>query len=208
MSTDKTTPEQTEQPAAAEVPAALAPETTAAPAAEAPVTEAPAAATSGVVAFLRDHWLTALLAVLLVGAIVYGAVFTASSSRWEASSGDFEAQLAETTAAKAEVQAAKAEVEAAKAEVEGRNTELQGDLDECRSTVEAADGVLAVNDEAEQKLTAFNDTFGKVMAAETEADFDANYTLMETQGNELDEIATRFEAAEKTYTERSGLCKD
>ncbi|MCF4122365.1 hypothetical protein L1785_15405 [Antribacter sp. KLBMP9083] len=201
MSTDKTTPEQTEQPTAAE-PVEATPAGVEA-SAETATTPRPA-----IVSFLRDNWLTALLAVLLAGAIVYGAVFTASSSRWEASSGDFEAQLAETTAAKAEVEAAKAEVEAAKIAVEATNTDLQGDLDECRSTADAADVLVGLDKQAGDKLSAFMDTFFSLMATTSDAEAQSLLGTIETQGAEIEALDGQVDAAEKTYDERVGLCRD
>lgn len=168
-------------PAAASDQAAPAPVATT-EAAPAPTAPAPPKAPSKALAFLRANVAVLVLAVLLVGAIVWGVLGTLSSNDWESRATSLSSDLASTEQSLADAEAAIDDLETAKSRAETTASACVGAIDD-------ADAMLEVSAKLDDKTLAYVSGLNDFIAAVNVGDVAA----VETIGAEMDKLTVQIE---------------
>ncbi|MEV0950989.1 hypothetical protein [Promicromonospora sp. NPDC050249] len=183
------------EPTSAPAPAAAAdpeptPAAAPAPAAEpepAPTSEpAPPKAPHKAVAFVRANVAVIVLAVLLVGAVVWGALGTVSAGDWESRATSLSADLTSAEKSLADAQATIDDLETAKSRAESTATA-------CIGAIGDADAMLEVSAKLDEKTVTYMDGLNDFMAAITARDIAA----VETIGAEMDKLTLQIDDLSK-----------
>jgi len=163
-----------------------APVSASAPAAEpepAPTSEpAPPKTLDKAVAFVRANVAVVVLAVLLVGAIVWGALGTVSAGDWESRATSLSAELTGAEKSLADAEATIDDLETAKSRAESTATA-------CIGAIGDADAMLEVSAELDEKTVTYMDGLNDFMAAITARDIAA----VEAIGTEMDKLTVQIQ---------------
>jgi hypothetical protein len=159
-----------------------APESTAPAGPAAPDAPAPPHEPSKAVAFVKAHAVTLVLAVLLVAAIVWGALGVASASEWQSRAGALSADLTSTEQVLADAEATIDDLETAKSRAESTATS-------CIDAIKDADAMLEVSAKLDDKTVAYVDGLNDFIAAVNAGDIGA----VETIGAEMDKLTVQIE---------------
>lgn len=135
-----------------------------------------------VVALLKEHAVTIVLAVLLVGAIVWGALGMVSTNTWESRASSLATDLAGAEDAIAEAEATIDELETAKDRAETTATACVGAIDD-------VDAMLEVAAEVDEKTEVYVDGLSDFMAALNSGDLAG----AETIGAEVDKLSGQID---------------
>ncbi|WP_419703930.1 hypothetical protein [Promicromonospora sp. NFX87] len=182
-------------PAAAEPAPAPAP----APAAEpAPTSEpAPPKALDKAVAFVRANVAVVVLVVLLVGAIVWGALGTVSAGDWESRATSLSTELTSAEKSLADAEATIDGLETARSRAESTATA-------CVGAIGDADAMLEVSAKLGEKNVTYLEGLNDFMAAITARDIAA----VETIGAEMDKLTVQIEDLSKDLEEHIDAYSD
>ncbi|MFC8799899.1 hypothetical protein ACFT2C_19360 [Promicromonospora sp. NPDC057138] len=134
------------------------------------------------VAFLKAHAVTLVLAVLLVAAIIWGALGVSSANSWESRAASLSADLASAEESFADAQAAIDDLETAKSRAESTATACVGAIDD-------ADAMLEVAAKIDEKTVVYLAGLNDFMAALNAGDLVA----AETVGTEIDKLSVQIE---------------
>ncbi|WP_285102618.1 hypothetical protein [Promicromonospora sp. MEB111] len=164
-------------PAGAPEPSAVAPTGPGAP--DAP---APGQALGGAVAFVKNHAVTLVLVVLLIAAVVWGALGVVSTNDWQSRAAALSADLAGAEETLAEARATIDDLEIAKERAETTATACIGAIDD-------ADAMLEVSAKLDDKTVVYLEGLNDFMAAINAGDISA----AETIGSEIDALSVQLE---------------
>ncbi|MEU4388874.1 prefoldin domain-containing protein [Promicromonospora sp. NPDC023805] len=177
---------------APEPPPVSAPAPAPAPASElkpepAPTSEpAPPKAPNKAVAFVRANVAVIVLAVLLVGAVVWGALGTVSAGDWESRATSLSAELTSAEKSLADAEATIDDLETAKSRAESTATA-------CIGAIGDADAMLEVSAKLDDKTVTYMDGLNDFMAAINARDIAA----VETIGAEMDKLTVQIDDLSK-----------
>jgi Tfp pilus assembly protein PilX len=177
------TPElgSTPEPAQASGPAADAAEQAPTVAEQAPTAAEPKAP-GKVAAFLKANVPALVLAALLVGAIVWGVLGTASAKDWESRATALSSDLASAEQTLADAEATIDDLETAKSRAESTATACVGAIDD-------ADDMLEVSAELDEKTVVYMEGLNDFMTALNAG----NLAAAETVGTEIDKLSVQME---------------
>jgi F0F1-type ATP synthase membrane subunit b/b' len=152
--------------------------------------QAPAPATprepGRVAIFLKAHAVTLVLAVLLVAAIVWGALGLVSTADWESRAASLSADLTSTEESLADAQATIDDLETARSRAESTATA-------CVGAIADADAMLEISTKIDEKTVVYLDGLNDFMAALNAGDFAA----AETIAAEIDKLSVQIEDLDK-----------
>jgi Tfp pilus assembly protein PilX len=154
----------------------------AADAAEQAPTAAEPKAPGKVAAFLKANVPALVLAALLVGAIVWGALGTASAKDWESRATALSSDLASAEQTLADAEATIDDLETAKSRAESTATACVGAIDD-------ADDMLEVSAELDEKTVVYMEGLNDFMTALNAG----NLAAAETVGTEIDKLSVQME---------------
>ncbi|WP_369371386.1 hypothetical protein AB1046_21850 [Promicromonospora sp. Populi] len=146
------------------------------------------------VAFVKTHAATLVLAVLLVAAIVWGALGVVSTNEWESRAHSLSSDLTTAEETIAEAEATIDDLETARSRAEATATACIGAIDD-------ADAMLEVSAELDEKNLAYVEGLDDFLAAINAGDVAA----VETIGAEMDRLIVQIE---DLSTEISGHIDD
>ncbi|WP_275006026.1 hypothetical protein [Promicromonospora iranensis] len=177
-------PAETEAAPTAATAAAPAPEPEPVPApAPAPASApAPVKEPGKAAAFVRANVAVIVLAVLLVGAIVWGVLGTVSAGDWESRATSLSAELTSTEKSLADAEAAIDDLETARSRAEATATACVGAIDD-------ADAMLDVSAKLDDKTVTYVAGLNDFIAAVNARDVAA----VETIGAEMDKLTVQIE---------------
>ena len=138
------------------------------------------------VAFLKAHAATLVLALLLVAAIVWGALGMVSTADWESRASSLSADLTSTEESLADAEATIDDLETARSRAESTATA-------CVGAIADADAMLEVSAKIDEKTVVYLDGLNDFMAALNAGDFAA----AETIGGEIDKLSVQIEDLNK-----------
>lgn len=133
-------------------------------------------------AFLRANVAVLVLVVLLVGAVVWGALGTASANEWESRATSLSSDLASTEQSLADAEALIGDLETAKERAESTATACVGAIDD-------ADAMLEVSAKLDDKMLSYVEGLNDFIAAVNARDVAA----VETVGAEMDKLTVQIE---------------
>ena len=134
------------------------------------------------VAFLKTHAVTLVLAVLLVAAIVWGALGVRSTASWESRAASLSADLTDAEESLADAKATIDDLETARSRAESTATA-------CVGAIADADAMLEVSAKIDEKTVVYLDGLNDFMAALNAGDLAA----AETIGGEIDKLSVQIE---------------
>lgn len=137
-------------------------------------------------AFVRANVAVIVLAVLLVGAVVWGALGTVSAGDWESRATSLSADLTSAEKSLADAQATIDDLETAKSRAESTATA-------CIGAIGDADAMLEVSAKLDEKTVTYMDGLSDFMAAITAGDI----TAVETIGAEMDKLTLQIDDLSK-----------
>lgn len=137
---------------------------------------------SAFVAFLKDHAVTLVLVVLLIAAVVWGALGVVSTNDWKARAAGFSSDLAGAKQTIAEAHATIDDLEIAKERAEATATACVGAIDD-------ADAMLEVSAKLDDKTVVYLEGLDDFMAAVAAG----NVSAAETIGAEIDALGAQLE---------------
>jgi Tfp pilus assembly protein PilX len=150
-----------------------------------------------VAAFLKAHAVTLVLAVLLVGAIVWGVLGAVSANDWESRATALSSDLASAEKTLADAEATIDDLETAKSRAESTATACVGAIDD-------ADAMLEVSAKLGEKNVTYLEGLNDFMAAITARDIAA----VETIGAEMDKLTVQIEDLSKDLEEHIDAYSD
>jgi F0F1-type ATP synthase membrane subunit b/b' len=148
----------------------------------APAIAGPARTPGGAVAFLKANVAALVLAVLLVGAIVWGVLGAVSANEWESRAAALSAGLATAEESLAEAEASIEDLETAKKRAESTATACIGAIDD-------ADAMLEVSEKLDEKTLTYVEGLNDFIAAVTVGNVEA----AEAVGTEMDKLTVQIE---------------
>ncbi|MEV0891413.1 hypothetical protein [Promicromonospora sp. NPDC050262] len=163
-------------------PAGAEPSAVAPTGAGAPDAPAPGQALGSAVAFLKNHAVTLVLVVLLIAAMVWGALGVVSTNDWQSRAAALSADLAGAEETLAEARATIDDLEIAKERAETTATACIGAIDD-------ADAMLEVSAKLDDKTVVYLEGLNDFMAAINAGDISA----AETIGSEIDALSVQLE---------------
>jgi F0F1-type ATP synthase membrane subunit b/b' len=175
-------PAETEAAPTAATAAAPAPEPELVPAPAPASTPAPVKEPGKAAAFVRANVAVIVLAVLLVGAIVWGVLGTVSAGDWESRATSLSAELTSTEKSLADAEAAIDDLETARSRAEATATACVGAIDD-------ADAMLDVSAKLDDKTVTYVAGLNDFIAAVNARDVAA----VETIGTEMDKLTVQIE---------------
>jgi F0F1-type ATP synthase membrane subunit b/b' len=175
-------PAETEAAPTAATAAAPAPEPELVPAPAPASTPAPVKEPGKAAAFVRANVAVIVLAVLLVGAIVWGVLGTVSAGDWESRATSLSAELTSTEKSLADAEAAIDDLETARSRAEATATACVGAIDD-------ADAMLDVSAKLDDKTVTYVAGLNDFIAAVNARDVAA----VETIGAEMDKLTVQIE---------------
>jgi prefoldin subunit 5 len=137
---------------------------------------------SKVLAFVKTHAVTLVLVVLLVAAIVWGALGMTSANEWESRAGALSADLTSTEQVLADAKATIDDLETARSRAESTATA-------CIGAIKDADAMLEVSAKLDDKTVAYVNGLNDFVAAVNARDIAA----VETIGTEMDKLTAQIE---------------
>ena len=150
--------------------------------APAPAVAGPVRPPSRAVAFLKANVATLVLAVLLVGAIVWGVLGAVSAKEWESRAAELSAGLATAENSLAEAEASIEDLETAKERAETTASACIGAIDD-------ADAMLEVSEKLDEKTLTYAEGLSDFMAAVSLG----NLAAAETVAAEMDKLTVQIE---------------
>ena len=136
--------------------------------------------------FLRAHAVTLVLALLLVAAIVWGALGMTSAASWESRAASLSGDLTSTEKTLADAEATIDDLETAKSRAESTATACIGAIDD-------ADAMLEVAAKIDEKTVVYLQGLNDFIAALNAGDLAA----AETVGTEIDKLSLQIEDLNK-----------
>ena len=147
-----------------------------------PAAPAPGQALGGVVAFLKNHAVTLVLVVLLIAAVVWGALGVVSTNDWQSRAATLSSDLASAEQTLAEARATIDDLEIAKERAETTATACVGAIDD-------ADAMLEVSAKIDDKTVVYLEGLNDFMAAVNAG----NIAAAETIAAEIDALTVQLE---------------
>jgi hypothetical protein len=154
------------------------------------------------VTFLKDHAVTLVLAVLLVAAIVWGALGMTSAASWESRAASLSADLTGTEKTLADAKATIDDLETAKSRAESTATACIGAIDD-------ADAMLEVSAKIDEKTVVYLEGLNDFIAAVNARDVAAVETIsaeMDKLSVQLDDLSAEIEEHIENYGESAEGC--
>ncbi|MFD7307659.1 hypothetical protein [Promicromonospora sp. NPDC059942] len=187
-------------PAGTEEPSAVAP--TGAGASGGPDAPAPGQALGGAVAFVKDHAVTLVLVVLLIAAVVWGALGVVSTNDWQSRAAALSSDLENAEQTLAEARATIDDLEIAKERAETTATACIGAIDD-------ADAMLEVSAKLDDKTVVYLEGLNDFMAAVNAGDISAAETIgseIDALGVQLEELGKQIEGHVDDYEDTAEGC--
>lgn len=157
---------------------------------------------SALVAFLKEHAVTLVLVVLLIAAVVWGALGVVSTNDWKARAAGFASDLASAKQTIAEAHATIDDLEIAKERAETTATACVGAIDD-------ADAMLEVSAKMDDKTVVYLEGLNDFMAAVAAGNMSTAETIgaeIDALGAQLDDLSEQIEGHIDDYEDTSAGC--
>jgi hypothetical protein len=157
---------------------------------------------SALVAFLKEHAVTLVLVVLLIAAVVWGALGVVSTNDWKARAAGFASDLASAKQTIAEAHATIDDLEIAKERAESTATACVGAIDD-------ADAMLEVSAKMDDKTVVYLEGLNDFMAAVAAGNVSTAETIgaeIDALGAQLDDLSEQIEGHIQDYEDTSAGC--
>lgn len=154
------------------------------------------------VAFLKEHAVTLVLVVLLIAAVVWGALGVVSTNDWKARAAGFASDLASAKQTIAEAHATIDDLEIAKERAETTATACVGAIDD-------ADAMLEVSAKMDDKTVVYLEGLNDFMAAVAAGNMSTAETIgaeIDALGVQLDDLSKQIEGHIDDYEDTSAGC--
>ncbi|MFE7507095.1 hypothetical protein [Promicromonospora sp. NPDC057488] len=157
---------------------------------------------SALVAFLKEHAVTLVLVVLLIAAVVWGALGVVSTNDWKARAAGFASDLASAKQTVADAHATIDDLEIAKERAETTATACVGAIDD-------ADAMLEVSAKMDDKTVVYLEGLNDFMAAVAAGNMSTAETIgaeIDALGAQLDDLSKQIEGHIDDYEDTSAGC--
>ncbi|MFI2488803.1 hypothetical protein ACH47X_17980 [Promicromonospora kroppenstedtii] len=154
------------------------------------------------VAFLKEHAVTLVLIVLLIAAVVWGALGVVSTNEWKARAAGFASDLASAKQTIAEAHATIDDLEIAKERAETTATA-------CVGAIGDADAMLEVSAKMDDKTVVYLEGLNDFMAAVAAGNMSTAETIgaeIDALGAQLDDLSQQIEGHIDDYEDSSAGC--
>lgn len=176
--------------------------TSAAPSAAVPAKPSAPQFPPALVAFLKEHAVTLVLVVLLIAAVVWGALGVVSTNDWKARAAGFASDLTSARQTIAEAHATIDDLEIAKERAETTATACVGAIDD-------ADAMLEVSAKMDDKTVVYLEGLNDFMAAVAAGNMSTAETIgaeIDALGAQLDDLSEQIEGHIDDYEDTSAGC--